>query len=67
MFAESPTTGCCVSVGFITVGLATSLLLLPKRVRDTQVIRAEEAETGAIDTGLRGPGHRADSEPSSTA
>ena len=40
-----------VSVGFIALGLATSLLL-PKRVRVTQVVRAEQAEIGAFEAGI---------------
>jgi hypothetical protein len=43
-FVDAMTTGFWVSVGFIALGLPTSLLLLPKRVRVTQVVRAEQAE-----------------------
>jgi len=41
-FIDAMTTGFWVSVGFIALGLATSLLLLPKQARLTQVVRADE-------------------------
>ena len=43
-FVDAMTTGFWISVGFIAVGLATSLLLLPKQSRVTQVMRADDEE-----------------------
>ena len=48
-FVDAMTTGFWVSVGFIAVGLATSLLLLPKQARVTQVVRTEDEELGEPD------------------
>jgi hypothetical protein len=43
-FVNAMTTGFWISVGFIAIGLATSLFLLPKQSRVTQVVRAEDDE-----------------------
>lgn len=43
-FVDAMTTGFWISVGFLTMGLATSLLLLPKQARVTQVERADDDE-----------------------
>jgi hypothetical protein len=41
-FVDAMTTGFWISVGFIAIGLATSLLLLPKRSRVAQVVRIDD-------------------------
>ena len=43
-FVDAMTTGFWISVGFIAIGLATSLLLLPTQSRVTQVVRADDDE-----------------------
>ncbi len=43
-FVDAMTTGFWISVGFIAIGLATSLFLLPKQSRVTQVVRADDDE-----------------------
>jgi hypothetical protein len=50
-FIDAMTTGFWVSVGFIGLGLATSLFLLPTRVRATQVVRVADVEFAAVDAG----------------
>ena len=47
-FVDAMTTGFWVSVGFIGLGLATSLLLLPKRSRVAQVVRAYGSDEVAV-------------------
>ena len=47
-FVDAMTTGFWISVGFIAIGLATSLFLLPKRSRVTQVVRAEDDELSGV-------------------
>ncbi len=46
-FVDAMTTGFWISVGFIAVGLATSLLLLPKESRIIQVVRADDEDLSA--------------------
>jgi Na+/melibiose symporter-like transporter len=41
-FVDAMTTGFWISVGFIVVGLATSLFLLPKQVRSEQALRTAD-------------------------
>jgi len=41
-FVDAMTTGFWISVGFIAIGLATSLLLLPKRSRVAQMVRIDD-------------------------
>ena len=47
-FVDAMTTGFWISVGFIAIGLATSLFLLPQQARVTQVVRAEDDELGEL-------------------
>ena len=47
-FVDAMTTGFWISVGFIAIGLATSLFLLPKQSRVTQVVRAEDDELSEV-------------------
>ena len=47
-FVDAMTTGFWISVGFIAVGLAASLLLLPNRSRVTQVVRADDDAFDAL-------------------
>jgi len=45
------TTGFWFSVGFLAVGIATAMALLPDRIRDEQVVRADgQPVRPAIDT-----------------
>lgn len=46
-FVDAMTTGFWISVGFIGIGLAASLLLLPKRARVAQVVRVDDDALGA--------------------
>ena len=48
-FVDAMTTGFWISVGFIGIGLATSLLMLPRHARLTQVVRSEVDESGTVD------------------
>lgn len=41
-FVDAMTTGFWISVGFIGLGLAASLFLLPRTSRETQVVRADD-------------------------
>jgi len=51
-FVDAMTTGFWISVGFIGLGLATSLLLLPRRARVAQVVRIDDdALSAAFPTG----------------
>jgi hypothetical protein len=47
-FVDAMTTGFWISVGFIAIGLATSLFLLPNQARVTQVVRAEADELSEV-------------------
>ena len=47
-FVDAMTTGFWISVGFIAIGLATSLFLLPKQARVAQVVRAEDDELSEV-------------------
>ena len=47
-FLDAMTTGFWISVGFIAVGLAASLFLLPKKVRLTQVTLDDEDLEAAL-------------------
>ena len=49
-FVDAMTTGFWVSVGFIALGLAASLFLLPKQVRVTQVVRVDGEAFGELGT-----------------
>ena len=46
-FVDAMTTGFWISVGFIAIGLATSLFLLPKQSRVTQMVRIDDAGLNA--------------------
>ena len=48
-FVDAMTTGFWISVGFIGIGLATSLLMLPSHARLTQVVRSEVDESETVD------------------
>jgi EmrB/QacA subfamily drug resistance transporter len=54
-FIDAITTGFWVSVGFVALGLAISLFLLPKDVRLEQVVRADDDEPGEVDAPHRAP------------
>ena len=47
-FVDAMTTGFWISVGFIAIGLAASLFLLPKQSRVSQVVRAEDEELSEV-------------------
>ena len=49
-FVDAMTTGFWISVGFLAIGLATSLLLLPKQSRVTQVERADDDQLREVGT-----------------
>jgi EmrB/QacA subfamily drug resistance transporter len=57
-FIDAITTGFWVSVGFVGLGLAISLFLLPKHVRLEQVVRADDDELGEVDAPHRAPAPR---------
>ena len=51
-FIDAMTTGFWFSVAFLAVGVAASLLLLPNRSREDQVLRIEESSPVPLATAL---------------